>query len=323
MSQTTCPKCQSTELRWNTDRRGPVPVDMLQCAKCATIVAEEDWMAPLLPLIPGRCVNCGERRNQDTCPNCGLTRAEDGQVHDELRFMVSPQHNLFECARIANKHGRRLMALKLATAASAANEDEQGEQARALRIWLLAAIGEQQAAIEDGRAWVESSQDPPGIAWASYGQQLQLGAYPGAAADAYKRALQKEPRQHLLRAKRAKLLMGMRREGQAIDEATTVLQYSEEQAALEIAVEVAEELCDLFETQLRNDEIDRLLEIAEKYVEGSAKLLGHRARLAAINGDPSGAKKDLKAARKLNPELDIYERVERAIKPARSSWWRW
>ncbi len=322
MSQ-SCPKCQSNQFRWATDRRGPVPVDVLACAQCGQIVAEEDWMCPVLPLIPGRCINCGERRIQDTCPNCGLTREEDHQVHDELRFMVSPEHGLFDAARIANKHGRRLMALKLATAAASINENGKGDEARAFRIWLLAAVGEQQAAIEDARAWVESSQDPPAIAWASYGQQLQHGAYPGAAADAYKRALQKDPRQHLIRAKRAKLLMGMRREGQAIDEATTVLQYAEDPAALKVAIECAEDLCDLFEQQLRDDEIDRLLDFAGEHVEKSARLLAHRARLAAVGGDTSSARKDLKAARKLDPELDIYERVERALKPARSSWWRW
>ncbi len=280
-------------------------------------------MCPLLPLIPGRCMNCGERRNQDTCPNCGLTREEDTQVHDELRFMVSPNHTMFEASRIANKHGRRLMALKLATAAAALNEDDKGEQARALRVWLLAAVGEQVAAIEDSRAWTESSSDPPGIAWSSYGHQLEHGGYPGAAAEAYAKALSKDPRQHILRAKRAKILMGLRREGQAIDEATTVLQYAEDQAALDIAVLCAEDLCDLFETQLRDDEIDRLLDFADKQVDGSAKLLAHRARIAAVNGDTATAKRELKKARKLNPELEIYERVERAIKPARSSWWRW
>ena len=67
----------------------------------------------------------------------------------------------------------------------------------------------------------------------------------------------------------------------------------------------------------------KMLERAEDHVHRSPKLLGHRARLAAVNGDTSGAKRDLKKARKLNPELEIYERVERAIKPARSSWWRW
>ena len=299
-------------------------MDVLGCAQCGTALAEEDWMAPTLPMHSGRCINCGDRRDtHGQCANCGLTYEEDIEVHEELKSMVSPEHTLFEAAQIANKGGRRLMALKLATAAAHLDEKGKGDQARALRIWLLAAVGEQQAAIDDGRAWVESVPDAPAIAWASYGHQLQHGAFPGAAADAYKRALQKGPRQHILRAKRAKLLMGMRREGQAIDEATTVLQYADDAAALKIAVECAEDLCDLFEQQMRDDEIDRLLDFAGEHVESSAKLLAHRARLAAVNGDSAGAKRDLKKARRLNPELDIYERVERALKPARSSWWRW
>ena len=115
----SCSQCQSTELRWRTDRKGPVPIDVLECGACRTPLLEEDWMAPVMPYVPGRCINCGERREYDTCPNCGLNRDEDAQVHDELRFMVSPDHSLFDAARIANKAGRHLMALKLATAATA------------------------------------------------------------------------------------------------------------------------------------------------------------------------------------------------------------
>ena len=281
-------------------------------------------MAPLMPLLAGRCMNCTSVRKDDACTNCGLTSTEDIQVHDELRFMVSPQHTLFDASRIANKAGRRLMALKLATAATATNEGGLGDQAHALRIWLLAAIGEQQAAVEDGRAWVESQEKPPTIAWASYGGQLEQSAFSGAAADAYSKALKQAPREFLLRARRANLLLVLHREGQAIDEACTVLEYGGDVPdAIEIALTVAEKLCDLFEAQYRNDEIDRMLDRSKDHVDRSARLLGHRARLAAVNGDTSGAKRDLKKARKLNPELEIYERVEREIKPAGSSWWRW
>jgi len=298
-------------------------VDIWGCGACGTPLAEEDWMCPSLPMMAGACMNCGVMRDNDQCPHCGLTRAEDHQVHDELRQMVSPNHSLFEASQLANSAGRRLMALKLATAAAYQDEQGKGEQARAMRIWLLSAIGEQTSAIEDGRAWVEGTENPPTIAWAAYGQQLEHGNFPGAAADAYHRALKKAPREFVLRARRAALLFGLHREGQAIDEACTVLEYAPEPEAIAIALQVAEELCDLFEAQYRNDEIDRMLERAEDHVEKSPKLLGHRARLAAVNGDTSGAKRDLKRARKLNPELEIYERVERAIKPARSSWWRW
>lgn len=321
---TTCPKCGSNQLRWLTLRKGRIPVDVLQCQSCGIAVSEEDWMPPLLPLVPGRCWNCGERRDFDNCVNCGLTKAEDVQVHDELRFIIDPSATHLDAARHASRVGRRLLALKLATAAAMTNEGGQGEVARALRIWLLSAIGEQQSAVEDAQIWVEHNQDPSALAWASYGQQLQASGSPGAAADAYGNSLAKSPKQHNIRARRAQLLLELRRGGQAMDEALSVLSSEglDDQTAA-IACAVAERLCDDFETQYRDDEIQRMLENAGDYVERSPQLLAHRARLAAQQGDLAAAKRELKKARRLNPELEIYERVERAMKPNRSSWWRW
>jgi tetratricopeptide (TPR) repeat protein len=298
-------------------------VDVLQCQSCGTAVAEEDWMAPLRPLLPGRCWNCGDRRDFDNCVNCGLSKHEDVQVHDELRFMVDPHASLLDAARTASRIGRRLLALKLSTAAAATNENGQGEVARALRIWLLGAVGEPVSSLEDAEKWVETQQDPSALAWASYGQQLQAAASPGGAADAYEKSLRKNPKQHNIRARRAQLLLELRRGGQALDEAVKVFQAEpEDEATIGIACAVAEKLCDDFEQQLRDDEIHRLIDQAGDHIERSPKLLGHRARLAALQGDATNAKRDLKAARKLDPELEIYERVERALKPSRS-WWRW
>ena len=190
-----------------TLRRGRVPVDVLQCQSCGVAVAEEDWMPPLQALLPGRCVNCGERRDFDNCVGCGLTHHEDVQVHDELRFMIDPKMSHLDAARQASRIGRRLLALKLSTAAAASNERGQGEVARALRIWLIAAIGEPEAALEDSKAWVEQVQDPSAMAWASHGQQLENGGFTGAAADAYEKALKKNGNQHAIRARRAAILL--------------------------------------------------------------------------------------------------------------------
>jgi len=281
-------------------------------------------MPPLLPLLPGRCWNCGDRRDFENCVNCQLTREEDAQVHDELRQMVGADISLLDAARQASHGGRRLLALKLATAAAASNEDGRGEVARALRIWLLSAIGEPEHALDDSRAWVEHTQDPSAIAWASYGQQLQSSGMPGGAADAYEKSLRKQSKQWNIRARRAQLLLELRRGGQAQDEAIKVLvQSGVDDTTVAIASAVAEKLCDHFEGEYRNDEINRLLDYAGEYVDRSPTLLAHRARLAAQQGDLSTAKRELKKARRLDPELEIYERVERAMKPARSSWWRW
>lgn len=319
-TRTKCVKCGSDQLRWLTLRKGRIPVDVLQCQSCGVANAEEDWMPPLQPLTVGRCWNCGDRRDFENCVNCGLTRAEDVQVHDELRFMVDPKMSHLEAARQASRVGRRLLSLKLATAAAITNENDQGEVARALRIWLLSAIGEPEQAVEDARVWVESTQDPSAIAWASYGQQLQASGIPGGAADSYEKSLKKQPKQWNIRARRAQLLYELRRGGQAQDEAIKVLsQEGVDEQSVAIASTVAEKLCDHFETEYRDDEINRLLEYAGDYVDRSPVLLAHRARLAALQGDLSSAKRDLKKARRMDPELEIYERVERAMKPARSS----
>jgi hypothetical protein len=300
-------------------------VDVLQCQSCNAGVIEEDWVPPLIPLIPGRCWNCGDRRDVDSCSNCGLTRAEDVEVHDELRLMVgTPEGNHLDAARAASRVGRRLLALMLATAAAALNEAGQGEVARALRIWLLAAIGENQSALEDSKAWIEHSQDPSALAWASYGQQLQNSGIPGVSADAYEKSLRKNPKQHNIRARRSQLLLELGRGGQALEEVIKVLSTEGlDDPTFAIASVVAEKLCDEFESQYRDDEVARLLEFADQYVDRSARLLAHRARLLGLRGDPNGAKRDLKAARRLVPELDLYARAEASIKPPRTSWWRW
>ncbi|TNE86268.1 MAG: hypothetical protein EP330_21235 [Deltaproteobacteria bacterium] len=294
----------------------------MQCQRCGTAAMEEDWVAPVAPYLPENCINCGDRREFDVCVNCGLSKEDDRQVHDELRALVAPTHDLLNASRAANKMGRRLIALKLATAAVAFGNKEEIDVARALRIWLLSAIGEAEAAMEDARYWVERSEDPPAVAFASYGQMLQHNNLSGQAADIYKQAIDRDPRLVTIRARRAALLIQMSREGQASEEAINVFESEPDEQAAKIALSVAETLCDKWEASLRDNEIRRMIEKAGSYIELSAKMLAHRARLAALDGDTSSAKRDLKAARRLAPELDIYSRVESEIRPAKQSWWR-
>lgn len=316
-----CSKCGASDFRWTTLRRH-VPVDAYQCQNCGHTEIEEDWFAPLAELVPGHCMNCGDRREMDLCRTCGLSREEDMQVHDELRQMIAPTHNLLNAARAASRDGRRLMALKLSTAAAYANEEDQGDKARALRIWLLSAIDESKYALIDAMAWVEQDPNPSALAWASLGQQQKRSGQIGAAADSFAKALKRDALQHMVRAERAKLLMEMHREGQACEDACIVLE-SDNQKAADIALDVAEQLADNFEKSLRDDEVARLIERAGDHILRSPALLAHRARLAALDGDAVSAKRDLKRARKLKPKLPIYDRVEQLLKPQRSSWWRW
>ncbi len=321
--QSVCSKCGSPNLRWATLRK-IVPVDVLRCRECGTVNGEEDWLAPLLPIHPGRCLNCGDRRERDICLNCGLSADEDRQVHDELRSMVAPTHDLLNSARTATRTGRWLMGLKLATGATLwSKEERHRHKARALRVWLLSAIGEPEAALDDARTWVETEAKPPALAWASLGQQQQHAGFKGASADSYGKALAIDNNQVSIRARRAQLLMELSREGQAAEDACVVFESEVDERTLDIALKVAEKLCDKFEAAFRDDEVKRIIERAGIYVERSAALMAHKARMAALEGDDVTAKRELKKARKLNPDLPVYDRVERLIKPQRTSWWRW
>lgn len=323
-----CTRCGSENLGWTTLRRHG-PVDVLQCADCGTRLAIEDWTPPLSPLRPGRCVNCGGKRDNDVCTNCGLSREEDQQVHDELRDMIAPELSMLDAAREASRAGRRVLALKLATAAASAPVMKAGSNAteadiaRALRVWLLSAVGENQSALEDARAWVEQSPEPSALAWASLGQQQQHHGFPGAAADSYQKALGKDPHQHAIRARRAQLLFAMHREGQALHEATVLFEAGADERSVSIALKVAEDLCDMFAAKSQNDDIVHLLLRVGAYIERSAVLLAHRARVSALQGDAAKARRDLKRARRLEPEHPLYAKVQEIIRPTRASWWRW
>jgi tetratricopeptide (TPR) repeat protein len=313
-----CQKCGSTKLHWRSLRRD-IPVDVLLCQACGAPQSEEAWTAPLRPLRAGHCMNCGERRLDDLCAGCGLSRAEDHQVHEELREMVDPRMTLFGAAREASNAGRRVLGLKLATAAAATAPAPDRDTARALRIWLLAAIGEPKAALEDARYWVESSPDPPAVAYASLAQQLDHQGFKAASADAYTRALEIDPSQLALRARRARLLIEVGREGTAQREIADILRNaSADPAAVATAIEVGEQLCAIYERKGQESEIDALLAVAGRVLDRSAVLMAYKARQVAIAGNADEARRWLKSARTLLPEHEVYERVQALLRPARS-----
>lgn len=319
----SCPKCKSDKLVW-ASTKGHVPADVLQCQACSSIADTEDWIAPTAPLYPGRCVNCGARFDVDKCVNCELTRKEVVQVHFELRGLVEGFATFHDAAKESARIGRKVLALKLATAGAASNEAGRGVQCRAMRIWLLQALGHPDDALLDARAWVETTPDPPGLAWAIYGQQLQQADNKGGASDAYGHALKKDENQHPLRARRARLLLDLRREGQATDEAIKLVELKADDTSVATAIGVLEELCDAHEKRYRDDEVTRILDLVGDTIERSGKLMGHRARICGAQNDFAGAKRWLRKAKDVTPEADVYDRVlteERGEGGKKGSWW--
>jgi len=301
-----------------------VLADILLCTKCGHREQIEDWSAPILPISAHSCCNCGSQRLEDPCNYCSLSAADDKAVHLELRDLIAPGQDFLTTARQANKMGRRLIALKLATAAVIFGADQRVEAARALRVWLLSAVGEKQAAYNDAKNWVQQSEQPSQLAWGSLGQQCENLEQIGEASEAYRKALEADPGQHLIRCRRAKLLIEQSREGQAIHEITYVCQHTREDKFMTAVLPVAALILDTLETRDNHDECARLLGLIGNHVTRSPHVLAHAARINALAGKSKEAQKQLKKARTIESNLPIYARVEAVLKPSsQSSWRKW
>ena len=316
-----CSECHSDQLQWGVSR-GRVVADVLLCGLCNHREKVEDWTAPCSPLAPSSCANCGHPERQDPCLGCGLTAEEDREVHLELREFIPDETDFLSAARKANKLGRRVLALKLATAACLYGDVSRREAARALRVWLLAAIGEQQAAYNDAKAWVDQSKAPSQLAWGSLGQQCeQLNLY-GDATDAFGKALEVDPTQHLIRCRRAELLLRQNRDGQALAEVYKLFELTSEKDVPKNALHVAAHVLDRLEKHNNSDDSARLLSLMAGNVNQSPALLGHAARINALAGKAKEARQQLDKARKLDPNLAIYTRVETLLNRGGAGGWR-
>lgn len=318
----TCSACNSKRLQWKTVRER-VPVDVLFCISCEAVHTQDDWDAPLAPLNPNRCLNCGGTFEDKTCASCSLSYDESLQVHDELRDLINPDLGHLDAARQAAREGRQLLALKLATSASLFDKPSRAVRARAIRIHLLSTIDGPQTARDDARDWTQKGKDVPAIAWALYGKQLDACKATGAALEAYERSLAIDPNQISVRIRKAELLVLVGREGQAAKEIQTLLKKNKEERHIKRALPLIEQLVCFHADALRDDQVLALLGDVASVVDRSPTLLIHRARIAALDGESSAAKRDIKAARKLDPNRPEYVKVEQLLKSERSSWWQW
>ena len=317
-----CSNCGSKNTSWRTDKR-QVPVDVLYCSDCTTVILEEDWDAPITPLDTSKCISCQGTYQDDECVRCGLSSEDGIAVHYELRDLVDPSQSPIEAARVAAREGRHVMALKLATMAVYKGDFAAAERGRALRVHLLASLEGPSVAREEAEMWVKNVQPAPAIAWALLGKQRYACDAFGSAIAAYQEALKIDPNQATVRIRCAELLMKVGREGQAGAELLHVFNASPEERIVARAVNVLEQLVTTHASNYRDDQVEELLKQFASIVPTSASLLIHRARIAAIDGNKKQAEADFARAQKLEPNREDYAKLQRLLKPERSSWWQW
>ncbi len=316
MARVYCPDCQET-LHWDTRLVQKQLVDVFICDRCGYTKASEDWHLPLEPPRRGTCRNCGGSRRSSVCSVCGLTTTEDAEVHDELRMLIDPEQDLLTCAGLAAEAGRKLIALKLATAAV---HENGSKVARLLRVSLLQELGEIEVARSDCRWWTQEEPDN-GTAWAVYGEVLLANLEHAEAMKAFLRSLALSPEDHLTRARLAERLLQAERFAQARENAECVLEKEREGEAREIALGV---LIRYAQRLMQQGDAVAVQEVIDPLdLESNASLMAIESWLHWKAERVDEAHASLRKARNLDPEDELVEEVQKALGKKRRRWLPW
>lgn len=309
-------------LVWKTQVTAGRPVDLFACADCGHVMAEEDWHVPSRSPRINACRNCGGVRRDARCVDCGLTVAEDFQVHDQLRQLIDRDASMLDAARMAVAGGRRLLGLKLASAA--VHEREDADEARALRVRLLLELEAVEAAIADCRDWTVEGGAESALAWSLYGDAHLANKEGTRAIDHYERALELDPKLYEVRARLTRCLLAIGRFARGRAAALQVIQDAPEDS--EAAAECLE-LMGLYASRLiaRNDHAAavELLEVLGDAVERNGTLQLAVAWRAQQLGKGREVKRALKLARKLGADPHLLEDAEAAMGGRRWGWLSW
>lgn len=318
-----CSRCGRASLKWVTERL-EFPVDVLRCEACGHAELVEDWTLPLRPMGPQSCTNCSDLVVDGRCRSCGLTVTDNQDVHNEMRDMVRPLASQWDAAQLARSRGRRLIALKLATSVLMIDEGGKRGPARAMRVELMHEIGEGAAALAEAKQWVERSSEPSPLAWDTLAQQLLLSGRGGEALETYQFAMERNPQQAYLRARRAEVMHAMGRLGQAHAEVCALWGAGAvEDAAAVVALRVADQLAQFYEEQERFSELALLLDAAGSYRDRSPVLGALQAMRLAREGDAAAASRILKRVRKAAPEHPFLAKAEAVVATHQRRWWQW
>lgn len=323
---TECAQCQVGTLGWSTRTTGGPPVDVYGCERCGAVLIEEDWEVPAHPPGPGSCRNCGGARVQGVCTACGLSETEDAQVHDELRRLVDPEADLLGAALTAAEAGRRLLALKLASAAQADGQDPA--RARLMRLDLLQELGLMEVAVQDCRVWVNATGGRDPLSWLVLAEALVALGRASEALEGLERSLALEPDQPAVRARLAGVLLGLSRYAMAREHALRVLLEPDAPPAHAMAREVMGQYLERLMAQDDQAAVQEHLEELDEHVRLDARLSCARAWLDLRLGQPRAAQLALERAQRLDrrcPQLPglraELEALERRQKKPR--WWDW
>lgn len=293
--------------------------DRLICETCGTVCADEDWDLPLDPTGSGICRNCSGPMRAGACTRCGLSQDEGAQVHQELLALVQASDLLSGSAKAAEM-GRRLLALKLATAA--VYDSPAPGVARLLRISLLQDLELLQAALFECQSWVRGPGAQDAHAWSLFGELQVACGKRGLGLQALEQALALDPQDAQVRARYASHLFEDQRFAQAREQALCVLE-SGDRVASTMGLGVAAAYAERLMRQRDQSAVEDLLSDLSDWVRRDATLCAARAWLLLARGERRAAQEALRQAHKLDPKNPLVVQLQERVGIKRWSWFGW
>lgn len=319
--------CPTMDLQWTQRVIDEQYADVYFCASCGHVHRTEKYQFPLGFPYADRCVNCGstleltDPTNPDPdathyrCTGCGLTAAEDKELHDHLASL-HPDGDYLAASQALVENGRYVLALKLATA-----ETRWGRNAiegEIQRLGVLEAMNEYDRALDEAYEWSNQHGCPHLI----YGVVAQLEAGAGnirGAMAALEKGLNADPENTGWWMDYAELHLHLDDRPGALRAASKAIgDPAQEKRALTVIVEAGERL-------YANGQYAEALgacSLAGDRQEKNAELAWLRARIAAVNQDTAYMVKWLEVATQLNPNhVEAAEML--APYKKRKGWFSW
>ena len=240
-------------------------------------------------------------------------------MHRELLELVGAKDLVTGSAQAAEM-GRRLLALKLATAA--VYDSSAPGVARLLRISLLQDLELLQAALFECRAWVRGQGAQDAHAWSLFGElQIACGRR-GLGLQALEQALELEPEDAMVRARYASHLFEDQRFAQAREQALWVLSSGDSVASV-VGLGVLASYAQRLMGQRDQAAVDDLLLELGDWVLRDATLCAIQAWLLHAKGARRPAQDALRRAHKLDPKHPLVAELEGVLGIKRWSWFGW
>ena len=328
MSDTQC--CAVMDLQWTPRVVDDQYADVYFCASCGHVHRTERYAVNLRFPYHDRCVNCGgdlrmspEARsdpynpdpNDVRCAGCGLTVAEDKELHDKLSAL-HPDRDYMLASEALVDSGRYVLALKLATAQVRWGGDPVRGEVQ--RLAVLEAMHEYDRALDEAYEWSDNEGCPPVVFEVIAQLEAGVGNLRGAMT-ALERGLAIDPNRPEWWADYAELNVHMDERPGALRAAGKAIQWPEAQ---ERAVAVLLEIGERYYAGGQYAEALGACSLAQDKQQDYVGLAWLRARIAAVNQDTNYMVQWLTRTLELDPG---HEEAAEMIAPyqQKRGWFRW